>query len=105
MLRAPMPTLLAYPNVSEGRDAEAIARIGAAFGPGLLDVHSDVDHHRSAYTLAGEPGALAPAVRDGAAAAVELIRIDTHDGVHPRVGAVDVAPTIYVREEDRGAAC
>jgi glutamate formiminotransferase len=100
-----MTMLLAYPNVSEGRDAQAIARIGRAFGPGLLDVHSDVDHHRSAYTLAGEPGALAQAVRDGAATAVELIRVDTHQGVHPRVGAVDVAPTIFLTEEDRGAAC
>jgi glutamate formiminotransferase len=105
MIRRPMTTLLAYPNVSEGRDVEAIGRIGAAFGPGLLDVHSDVDHHRSAYTLAGEPGALAQAVRDGAATAVELIRIDTHEGVHPRVGAVDVAAIIYLTEADRGAAC
>lgn len=100
-----MTTLLAYPNVSEGRDAEAIARIGAAFGPGLLDVHSDIDHHRSAYTLAGEPGALAQAVARGAATATELVSIDAHEGVHPRVGAVDVAPIIYLRDEDRGAAC
>lgn len=98
-------TLLAYPNVSEGRDADAIARIGAAFGPGLLDVHSDIDHHRSAYTVAGEPGALAQAVARGAAAAVALVSIDAHDGVHPRVGAIDVAPIIYLSEEDRGAAC
>ena len=100
-----MTTLLAYPNVSEGRDAAAIARIGTAFGPGLLDVHSDVDHHRSAYTLAGEPGELAHAVARGAAVATQLIAIDAHEGVHPRVGAVDVAPIIYLREEDRGAAC
>ncbi|HWE08506.1 MAG TPA: hypothetical protein VG325_04090 [Solirubrobacteraceae bacterium] len=99
-----MTTLLAYPNVSEGRDAEAIALIGAAFGPGLLDVHSDADHHRSAYTLAGEPGALAGAVARGAAAAVELIRIDNHEGVHPRIGAVDVAPIVYLADADRGAA-
>ena len=100
----PMP-LLAYPNVSEGRDAEAIAQIGAAFGDGLLDVHSDVDHHRSAYTLAGEPGRLAAAVVSGAAEAISLIRIDDHDGVHPRVGAVDVAPIVYLDDADRGAAC
>ena len=99
-----MTTLLAYPNVSEGRDAEAIARIGEAFGPGLLDVHSDVDHHRSAYTVAGEPGALAQVVRNGAVVAIDLIRIDTHEGVHPRVGAVDVAPIIYLTVADRGAA-
>jgi glutamate formiminotransferase len=98
-------TLLAYPNVSEGRDADAIARIGAAFGPGLLDAHSDPDHHRSAYTLTGEPGALAQAVARGAAVATQLIEIDAHEGVHPRVGAIDVAPIIYLSDADRGAAC
>jgi len=96
--------LLAYPNVSEGRDADAIEQIGAAFGEGLLDVHSDPDHHRSAYTLTGAPGQLAGAVVRGAARAVELITIDDHDGIHPRIGAIDVAPIIYLREADRGAA-
>jgi glutamate formiminotransferase len=98
-------TLLAYPNVSEGRDQATIAAVGAAFGAGLLDVHSDPDHHRSAYTLAGEPGALAAAVAGGAAEAVRRIIIDTHAGVHPRVGAIDVAPIIHLTAADRGAAC
>jgi glutamate formiminotransferase len=98
-------TLLAYPNVSEGRDAAAIARIAAAFGDGLLDAHSDPDHHRTAFTLVGSPGELAGAVTAGAAVAVELIALEDHEGVHPRVGAVDVAPIVYLRERDRGAAC
>ncbi len=97
-------TLLAYPNVSEGKDRAAIERIGQAFGDALLDVHSDADHHRSAYTLAGSPGALAPAVVSGAREAIATIRLDDHQGVHPRVGAVDVAPIIYLTEADRGAA-
>jgi glutamate formiminotransferase len=97
-------TLLAYPNVSEGRDRATIDRIGQAFSDALLDVHSDADHHRSAYTLAGQPGELARAVVSGAREAVDAIHIDTHDGVHPRVGAVDVAPIIYLSDEDRGAA-
>jgi glutamate formiminotransferase / 5-formyltetrahydrofolate cyclo-ligase len=97
-------TLLAYPNVSEGQDQAAIDRIGAAFGTALLDVHSDADHHRSAYTLAGRPGELARHVVDGAREAIQAIRLDAHEGVHPRVGAVDVAPIIYLTEEDRGAA-
>ena len=99
-----MTTLLAYPNVSEGRDRATIDRIAAAFGDALLDVHSDADHHRSAYTLAGRPGELARAVVKGAQEAVNSIRIDAHEGVHPRVGAVDVAPIIYLSDEDRGAA-
>ncbi|MGI8715493.1 MAG: glutamate formimidoyltransferase [Solirubrobacteraceae bacterium] len=100
-----MRPLLAYPNVSEGRDTETIAAIGAAFGDGLLDVHSDPDHHRSAYTVAGAPGQLAAAVTAGAGEAVRRIVIDTHDGVHPRVGAIDVAAIIYLQDADRGAAC
>jgi glutamate formiminotransferase len=100
-----LTSLLAYPNVSEGRDAEAIARIGAAFGPALLDVHSDPDHHRSAYTLAGEPGQLAAAVVGGAAKALELVTLQGHDGVHPRVGVLDVAAIVYLDQADRGAAC
>jgi glutamate formiminotransferase len=99
-----MPTLLAVPNVSEGRDQTAIEQIGAAFDGRLLDVHADPDHHRSVFTLAGEPGELAHAVARGAAKAVELVSIDRHDGIHPRVGAIDVAPIVYRREEDRGAA-
>jgi glutamate formiminotransferase len=100
-----MTVLLAYPNVSEGRDARAVAQIADAFGPGLLDVHTDPDHHRSAYTLAGHPGELASAVLAGAARAVALISLDGHDGVHPRVGAIDVAAIIHLGPEDRGAAC
>lgn len=99
-----MTTLLAYPNVSEGRDRQIIDRVATAFGRALLDVHSDVDHHRSAYTLAGAPGELAQAVVNGAKEAIQAVRIDTHEGVHPRVGAVDVAPIIYLKDDDRGAA-
>ena len=47
-----MTTLLAIPNVSEGRDRAAIEAIGAAFDGRLLDVHSDPDHHRTVFTLA-----------------------------------------------------
>ncbi len=97
-------TLLAYPNVSEGKDRAAIDRIGRAFGAALLDVHSDADHHRSAYTLAGAPGELARAVANGAKEAIATIRLDAHEGVHPRVGAIDVAPIIYLSDDDRGAA-
>jgi glutamate formiminotransferase len=97
-------TLLAYPNVSEGRDADVIAAVAGAFGPNLLDQHSDPDHHRTAYTLAAGPGELATAVLSGAAEAVRRITIDRHQGVHPRVGAIDVAPIVHTVAADRGAA-
>jgi glutamate formiminotransferase len=97
--------LLAVPNVSEGRDRAALEAIGAAFGPGLIHASADPDHHRAVFTLRGEPGALAEAVLSGARAAVERIDLTLHEGAHPRVGAVDVAPIVYQRPQDRGAAC
>jgi glutamate formiminotransferase len=113
------PTLLAVPNVSEGRDRETIAAIGAAFVDGaadrvrLLDVHSDGDHHRSVFTIAARPGDLADALLRGIRVAVERIdvvtRASTRDptraGQHPHVGAVDVAPLVYLDPATLGAAC
>jgi glutamate formiminotransferase len=98
-------TLLAVPNVSEGRDRAAIDAIGKAFDARLLGVHSDADHHRSVFTLAGEPGSLATAVLGGARAAIERIDLSAHAGEHPRVGVIDVAPIVYHEAADRGAAC
>jgi glutamate formiminotransferase len=98
-------TLLAVPNVSEGRDADAVAAIGDAFDARLLAVHSDPDHHRTVFTLAGSPGELAGAVVNGARAAIAQIDLRRHKGIHPRVGAIDVAPIVYRDDADRGAAC
>lgn len=102
-------TLLAVPNFSEGRDEDAIARLAGLFaaveGVRLLDVHRDPDHHRSVFTLAGGPGRLAEALVAGGRAALELIDLDAHDGAHPRVGALDVAPIVFLASERRGAAC
>jgi glutamate formiminotransferase len=97
-------TLLAVPNVSEGRDQGAVDAIGAAFDARLLDVHSDPDHNRSVFTLAGEPGALARAVLNGAREAIKHLNLDMHEGRHPRVGAIDVAPIVYLDDAERGAA-
>jgi glutamate formiminotransferase / 5-formyltetrahydrofolate cyclo-ligase len=94
--------LEAVPNVSEGRDRSAIGAIGSAFArhAALLDVHSDADHHRSVYTLAAEPHDLVASLVAGAASAKERIDLCKHDGVHPRVGAVDVVPLVPLRSED-----
>lgn len=100
-----MTRLLAVPNVSEGRDAGAIGQLAEAFDGELLDVHSDPDHNRSVFTLAGSPGKVTDAVLGGAEAAIRLVDLNRHQGIHPRVGAIDVAPIVFTRPEDRGAAC
>lgn len=103
----PTPTLLAVPNVSEGRDGTAIAAIGRAFGTRatLLDTHSDPDHGRSVYTLAARQREIAAALVDGAAEAIARIDLAEHAGGHPHVGAIDVAPVVHLDETSRGAAC
>ena len=106
-------TLLAVPNVSEGRDGAMIEAIGVAFategGVRLLDVHADGDHDRSVFTLAGAPGELSDALVRGAGEAVSRIDVmsegDGKRGVHPHVGAIDVVPVVYLDDSARGAAC
>jgi len=99
--------LIAVPNVSEGRDPLVLAAIGDAYAQAdarVLDVHSDPDHHRSVFTLAGAPGALADALVAGAAQAIDLIDVSDHEGIHPHVGALDVCPVVHVTPDQRGAA-
>ena len=57
------------------------------------------------FTLAGEPGELAQVVANGAAEAIRQVDLNAHEGIHPRVGAIDVAPIVYLDPADRGAAC
>jgi glutamate formiminotransferase len=57
------------------------------------------------FTLAGEPGELHRALVAGARVAVERIDLRAHAGVHPRVGALDIAPIVHRTEAERGAAC
>ncbi|MFM8560558.1 MAG: hypothetical protein ACKOB9_00465 [Solirubrobacterales bacterium] len=103
-------TLVAVPNVSVGDDgalAESLAGAFVAAGDAelLCEPHFDPDHGRAVYTLAGRPGALSRALRDGARAAVGKVDLGTHAGSHPCVGVVDVAPVVYIDAEMRGAAC
>ena len=105
---APGDILLTVPNVSEGRDAARIATIGDAFtstGARLLDVHSDPDHHRSVFTLAGDSARVVSALAAGARACTELIDLRAPRGSHPHVGGLDVAPVVHLDAARRGPAC
>lgn len=76
-------------NVSEGRDHHILAALDAAAGSALLDRHTDPHHNRSVLTLAG-----ADAGRTVTRAAVGLLDLTHHRGVHPRMGVVDVVPFV-----------
>jgi glutamate formiminotransferase / 5-formyltetrahydrofolate cyclo-ligase len=99
--------LESVPNVSEGRDEACIAAFGRALGAhgcSLLDVHSDADHNRSVFTLVGGPQELADSLLAAARTVVGHIDMRVHDGAHPSVGALDVVPIAYLREDDRELA-
>ncbi len=98
--------LLAVPNLSEGRDAARIEALERAFSGGveLLDRHSDRDHNRTVFTLAGQPSALMAALARGAAEAVRSIDMSGHEGVHPAIGSLDVCPFVWVSPEGRDTA-
>jgi glutamate formiminotransferase / 5-formyltetrahydrofolate cyclo-ligase len=100
------PMLLAVPNVSEGRDRQALEAIERSFAPArFLDLHRDPDHGRSVFTLAARQGQLAEGLLGGARAAIQRIDLTAHAGIHPHVGALDVMPVVYLDEKRRGPAC
>jgi glutamate formiminotransferase len=92
-----VPVLEAVPNFSEGRDAAwvrgVVDRI-AATGADVLDWSSDPDHNRSVVTFIGDPRTVEEAATAAALHAVEHLDLRTHEGVHPRVGAIDVLPFV-----------
>ena len=95
-----MSLIECVPNVSEGRRTDVINRMAEALRavPGLrvLDVQSDAAHNRSVFTLAGDAGAMTaglPVLFERALADIDL---RTHQGEHPRIGAVDVVPFIPI---------
>lgn len=89
------------PNFSEGRDLKKIEKIVGPFrakdGVKLLDYQNDEDHNRSVVTVVGEPEPLKAAVIESMGIAIELIDMRTHQGQHPRMGAIDVVPFIPVK--------
>lgn len=98
--------LESVPNISEGRDPAVIDSIGSAFSgrARLLDIHSDVDHNRSVFTLVGDEQQLVAALLAGIECARARIDLRTHVGVHPRIGVADVVPIVPLRPEDMDRA-
>jgi glutamate formiminotransferase len=86
------------PNFSAGRDASLVAALESAIasvaGSHVLHRTSDADHNRSVITFAGEAEAVLESAVRAAGRAAELIDLNHHRGVHPRLGALDVLPFV-----------
>lgn len=86
-------------NLSEGRDERILTHLDAAAGPSLRDRHSDPVHHRSVFTLINGADALLPDVHHLINVALDILDLRDHDGVHPRLGVVDVVPFVALSPE------
>jgi glutamate formiminotransferase len=89
--------LEAVPNFSEGRDTElleALVEVISGHDVDVLDWSADPDHNRAVVTYIGDPGAVERASVAAAGFALEHFDLRRHEGVHPRVGALDVLPFV-----------
>jgi glutamate formiminotransferase / 5-formyltetrahydrofolate cyclo-ligase len=88
------------PNVSEGRRQEVVTGLADAIRTApsvrLLDFSSDPSHNRSVFTLVGDAAGVEAAVLALFERAIAAIDLRTHQGEHPRLGAVDVVPFVPI---------
>lgn len=92
-----IPILEAVPNFSEGRDIEKVRSLVDTIskrGVEVLDWSADPDHHRSVVTYIGDPRSVISASVAAAEFAIQEFDIRLHEGLHPRVGALDVLPFV-----------
>jgi glutamate formiminotransferase len=90
-------TLLGVPNFSEGtseRIVRALEATIAGYGD-VLDVHFDREHNRSVITAAFDPERIAAGLFEVADQAIDVIDMTRQEGLHPRIGAMDVCPVVY----------
>ena len=80
-------------NVSEGRDLSWLHDTAHSLS-GCVDLHTDPDHHRSVFTLLGTEESLELDVVELARSAVGRLNLGNHQGVHPRIGVLDVVPFV-----------
>jgi glutamate formiminotransferase/formiminotetrahydrofolate cyclodeaminase len=95
------PIVECVPNVSEGRDPAVIAALAASVravaGVRLLHVDPGHDAHRTVFTFAGAPEAVADAAIALGHAVATHVDMGRQQGAHPRLGALDVCPFVPVR--------
>ena len=89
------------PNFSEGRNQDVIDAISNAGrgipGARVLGIEPDADYNRTVLTIAGEPNAVSEAAFRVIEAALKHIDMTSHEGEHPRIGAVDVCPFVPLK--------
>jgi glutamate formiminotransferase / 5-formyltetrahydrofolate cyclo-ligase len=103
-----MKIIECVPNFSEGRNKKTVEALALAVSrtPGikLLDVSADPDHNRCVLTFMGNPERIVDGAMAVAEEALSWIDMRRHEGIHPRIGAVDVVPFIPFGEASMAEA-
>ncbi len=79
-------------NISEGSNFKVLSNLAKVTQRSLLDLHFDTYHNRSVLSLAGRH--LIEDLKELSRHCLEYLNINDHQGVHPRLGIIDVAPFI-----------
>src|SRR5580658_1670894 len=91
--------LLAVPNWSFGRNQVLLRSFRDILESHALVIHycaGDVDHNRTVTAFSGSEEAVGDALMDLCEVAFDVIDLNRHVGVHPRVGALDVCPFVLL---------
>eukprot|EP00906_Rhabdomonas_costata_P004519 RCo006661 len=87
-------------NICEGRNQDCISAVTEAIqdthGCTLLDVDSCNTTNRTVYTFVGDPYAVVHGALCAARVVKDRIDMRTHQGSHPRIGAMDVVPFVPI---------
>ncbi|MER3414514.1 MAG: hypothetical protein C4341_09880 [Armatimonadota bacterium] len=94
--------MLCVPNWSEGRNPEVTGLAQETMKGASVAIHfnrADADHNRLVTAFSGEPSAVGKALFDLCDALLPLIDLRTHEGAHPRIGALDVCPFVLQKAD------
>ncbi|XP_014194711.1 formiminotransferase N-terminal subdomain-containing protein [Haplochromis burtoni] len=102
-------------NVSEARRKDLVETVAKAAlyntegvrreGTTVLNIFNDYDYNRSVITIVSSIDSIREAILCACEKACGLIDMQTHTGVHPCMGAVDLIPIYPLGEEMRAEDC
>ncbi len=95
--------LLAVPNWSFGRNNLLLREFQQVLSRPDIQVHfcqGDVDHNRTVTAFSGEPGPLEESLLALCGLAFDVVDLNRHVGVHPRIGALDVCPIVVLSKSE-----
>lgn len=99
------PLIECVVNISEGRNLKALADIEKLLHVPKKSIllHSDIGHgaHRTVFTFMGSPEDVFAVLEDVISYCMIHLSISVQDGIHPRVGMVDVIPFIPIAHVDQ----